>query len=97
MADRVAFKAVYIPILRQEMLEFVLNWNNHTIRKQPKRPYLIPGVPHLLYHYPEQKGGVQCGVPVTIDQTAPFAAQLATFGTFLYHARSSEFCSQCGS
>lgn len=29
-------------------------WNIHTIRKQPRRPTVISGIPHILYHYPLQ-------------------------------------------
>jgi hypothetical protein len=56
-SDRVAFLAIYMPILR----------NDHKIRKQPKRPYLQSGIPYLLYNYPERTGGTQSGFEVPQD------------------------------
>ena len=70
LADRVALIAIYTPILRQEFIEFIILWNNHRIRKQKKRPYLVAGIPHLLYNYPQHTNGEQCGyiVPPNILQ-----------------------------
>lgn len=42
-ADRIAFKAVYIPIIRKELVAFVVQWNTHKIRKQKERLYLKDG------------------------------------------------------
>jgi hypothetical protein len=41
-----------MPILRQEIYEFVEIWNYHAIRKQRKRPYLPTGKPVVLYMTP---------------------------------------------
>jgi hypothetical protein len=66
---------IYIPILRSALADFVNNvWNNHRIRKQPKRPYLVSGIPYVLYHYPERTGGVDCGLPIPKD--SPTIARL---------------------
>jgi hypothetical protein len=66
-SDRVAFLAIYMPILRRALSQFVHLWNNHKIRKQPKRPYLQSGIPYLLYNYPERTGGTQSGFEVPQD------------------------------
>ena len=78
--DRIAFLAVYIDILRQEVLEFVQLWNTHRIRKQPKRPYLVPGIPFMLYHHPEDSDGQQSGVGVPEALLAPLQQMVQTFG-----------------
>lgn len=67
LSDRTAFLAIYMPILRNALSQFVHVWNNHRIRKQPRRPYLTPGIPFLLYHYPEHTGGVESGFTVPED------------------------------
>lgn len=66
-SDRIAFLAIYIPIIRRSLSQFVHLWNNHKIRKQPKQPYLQAGIPYLLYNYPERTGGVQSGFEVPQD------------------------------
>ena len=66
IAHRVAFHAVYMPILRTEFTEFISLWNNHRIRKQKDRPHAIAGIPSVLYNYPQADcevatSGTQCG------------------------------------
>lgn len=73
-ADRIAFLAIYVPIIRHALSEFVHVWNNHKIRKQPKRPYLVSGIPYLLYNYPERTDGEQCGF--VIPQDSPMLRDL---------------------
>jgi hypothetical protein len=51
LADQIALLAIYIPILRTEMQSFVRTWNIHSIRRQPKRPNVVPGKPNILYHH----------------------------------------------
>lgn len=63
IADRIAFLAIYVPIIRHYLAEFVHTWNHHRIRKQPKRPYVNAGIPWLLYNHPERSGGVESGFP----------------------------------
>jgi hypothetical protein len=43
---------IFMPIIRYECEEFVKTWNAHTIRRQPKRPNVTPGVPDDLYFNP---------------------------------------------
>lgn len=73
LADRIAFKAIYTPILRQELTEFVGLWNYHRIRSQPERPYLVTGIPHMLYWLHES--AEQCGTAITDDQIRPLMDQ----------------------
>jgi hypothetical protein len=69
-SDRIAFLAIYMPILRKALDGFVHTWQHHQIRKQPKRPYLVSGkgaIPYLLYHYPERYGGQESGFPLPAE------------------------------
>lgn len=52
IADQIAMLYVYLPIIREEIYEFVEIWNNHHIRHQPQRPYLPFGKPVVLYFTP---------------------------------------------
>ena len=52
--DRVALLAVFMPILQDELKEFVDTWNFHKIRKQKNRPWVIHGKPWMNYYYPQQ-------------------------------------------
>lgn len=74
-SDRIAFLAIYMPILRKASSDFVETWNCHRIRKQPNRPYLTPGIPYVLYNYPERTGGVQSGFTVPEDSPTLNAIQ----------------------
>lgn len=51
LADRIAMKAVYIPVIRRMVFQFVSIWNVHPIRKNPGRPHSVKGRPHVLYYY----------------------------------------------
>lgn len=42
-----------MPIIRTEFANFVTLWNNHVIRKQKGKDYVVSGKPFVLYHlYP---------------------------------------------
>ncbi|OQN95138.1 hypothetical protein B0A48_18723 [Cryoendolithus antarcticus] len=69
LAHRLAFLAVYIPIIRNESLEFVNLWNHHRIRRQ-KDEHIVHGRPYQLYNYPSQSGGVDCGAYLDAGNTA---------------------------
>lgn len=79
-AHRIAFVAIYIPIIRYETLEFVNLWNHHRIRKQGDN--VIAGRPYLLYNYPQRSGGVECGVKVNADRVKQMMDDLAGFGMY---------------
>jgi hypothetical protein len=49
-----------MPILRNEIYEFVRIWNVHRIRRQPKRPNAVVGQPLMLYKRP-MPGDRKCG------------------------------------
>lgn len=66
-ADRIAFLAIYIPILRSEMWRFVNSHNNHRIRTQNDIPDHIAGIPEVLYNYPELKEREFHGVRLNTD------------------------------
>ena len=51
-ADCIAFLAVYMPILREEIHKYAWVWNIHTICRQPRRPNCVTGQPIALYHWP---------------------------------------------
>jgi len=53
-SSNVALLAVYMPILRRALACWVSQWNRHRIRRQHNRPYVVPGQPWKLYHYPPQ-------------------------------------------
>ena len=73
-SDRIALLAVYVPILRAVALDFVHLWNTHRIRKQPNRPHTVPGLPHVLYHYPQAYGVEDFGPPVSQEAIDGFTA-----------------------
>ncbi|KAH6954064.1 hypothetical protein BKA56DRAFT_603786, partial [Ilyonectria sp. MPI-CAGE-AT-0026] len=52
--DQIALLYIYMEPLDTDLRGFVRVWNNHYIRKQSNRPHVIPGVPYVLYHHPEQ-------------------------------------------
>ncbi|KAI4211630.1 MAG: hypothetical protein LQ351_005533, partial [Letrouitia transgressa] len=52
--DQIALYAVYLPLIRTEIQEFVQLWNMHRIRKQPHRPNHIAGKPYMLYFHPAE-------------------------------------------
>lgn len=67
IVDQAALLALYMPIIREELLGFVEIWNSHTIRRQPNRPNHVAGKPWLLFFYPEM--GVQdYGLNIDLDQ-----------------------------
>ncbi|KAI0535237.1 hypothetical protein GGR58DRAFT_480081 [Xylaria digitata] len=58
--DLIAIYAIYGPVLRTEIIEFVQLWNNHTIRRQKNRPYVISGKPSEIY----ETSQVNWGIPI---------------------------------
>ncbi|KAK6433424.1 hypothetical protein LTR95_010397 [Oleoguttula sp. CCFEE 5521] len=87
LAHRLAFLAVYIPIIRNESLEFVKTWNHHRIRRQ-KDEHIVHGRPYQLYNYPSQSGGVDCGVPVGQMLLAAIMNDVLGFGTYPFTTTS---------
>ena len=50
--DQIALLFVYMPLIREEIHNFVELWNAHSIRSQPERPSVKPGKPVVLYFTP---------------------------------------------
>ena len=50
--DILCIQAIYIPLLRQEIFDFVDSWNNHYIRKQGNRLDHPTGRPYMMYFHP---------------------------------------------
>jgi hypothetical protein len=57
VAHRIAFLALYMPILRKEVHGYVDLWNLHSIRRQSNRPNAVIGKPEVNYLWP--KDGVK--------------------------------------
>lgn len=66
LSDQIAILALYLPIIRQDIIEFVENWNNHRIRLQRNRPNAISGKPYVLFNCPPE--GTQ-DYGLSFDQT----------------------------
>ncbi|SMY19713.1 unnamed protein product [Zymoseptoria tritici ST99CH_1A5] len=73
-ADRVAFLAVYVPIMRYTVWLFVGSHNRHRIRKHPEITGYVAGIPNTLYAYPELKGTENYGI--YIDTAHPEIRQM---------------------
>ena len=58
---------IYVPLLQRELDIFKDTiWNNHRGRKQRNKE-LPTGIPEHIYHFPENYGGVKCGIRVSED------------------------------
>ncbi|KAH6988799.1 hypothetical protein BKA56DRAFT_477300 [Ilyonectria sp. MPI-CAGE-AT-0026] len=62
--DQIALLYIYMEPLDTDLRGFVRVWNNHYIRKQPNRPHVVPGVPYVLFHHPEQSSTEDYGEPI---------------------------------
>ena len=56
--DQMALLAVYIPILRLHVASYVRTWNMRRIRKQKRRPYVVPFVNYSHPTVVVQKSGI---------------------------------------
>ena len=56
LADGIALIYIYMPRLRSEFSNFVELWNDHYIRRQKRRPHVVPGYPRKLFTMPENTG-----------------------------------------
>lgn len=79
LADRIALYEVFLPLVRQDMSSYVRTWNSHQIRKQKKRPAVIPGKPWMLFNHPP--GDLQShGLPFQEDLRRTIGAQVFEWG-----------------
>lgn len=79
-ADRIALLAIYMPVIKTNHAEWVETYNRHRIRKQPKRPWVKPGIPNRLYEQPELMGDSHQGFPIDASLLDGIDADLDGFG-----------------
>jgi hypothetical protein len=53
-ADAVVVLFLLMPIIRQQVYTYMLDWNAHEIRTHRNRPHIIPGVPENIYSTPRE-------------------------------------------
>ena len=53
-------------VLQDELDNDRLHWNTHRIRSS--RHGTIPGIPDVLYHLPDQSGGLNCKVSLSLQK-----------------------------
>jgi hypothetical protein len=54
VADQVVVLFLLMPIIRQQVYTYMLDWNAHTIRAQRDKPHIVPGVPDSIYSTPRE-------------------------------------------
>lgn len=52
--DILCIQAIYMPLIRTEIFDFVDSWNNHYIRRQRNRPNHPTGRPWMMYFHPDE-------------------------------------------
>jgi hypothetical protein len=72
LADEIGLLFVFMPILREELRQFVRLWNSHHIRKQSKRTHHVAGAPNELY----EQTNLQCGFTPNIRVLQSLEARL---------------------
>ncbi|KAI1451350.1 hypothetical protein F4805DRAFT_451796 [Annulohypoxylon moriforme] len=73
--DLAASYAIYAPLLRRDLHEFVTQWNNHRIRYQPGKNHVIPGHVRMLWQNLDNPDVPNCGVDLTHDPAVLNLAQ----------------------
>jgi hypothetical protein len=73
---------MYMPMLRQEILQFVQVWNCHTIRPQNQRPYLPTGQPVWLFQNPTPEKP-DFAIPVDLNLVDKMIDKLRDYGNNL--------------
>ena len=53
--------AIYIPIIRDEVVAYIEIWNNYSIRAQKNRPHHVSSKPKVNYFFSKMKKVVDCG------------------------------------
>ncbi|KAJ5460980.1 uncharacterized protein N7458_002532 [Penicillium daleae] len=67
IADQIALLAVFMPTVRSSISSYVETWNRHTIRKQPKRPWVAYGKPIFLYQHSSRQDVQQLADPALLQ------------------------------
>ena len=85
-ADIIAILAVFIPILRFEVLNWVHLWNIHTIRKQKSRPGIIDGKPFMNYFHPTSSNpsAKDCAQHINPEVFHQLKQDVADYGMLTY-------------
>jgi hypothetical protein len=76
IADFIAFLAIYIPIIRKEVVVFTELWNNYNIRAQKKRAYHVKGKPRINYFWPKGNNVKNWGIPINPEKIEELQADL---------------------
>lgn len=79
LVDEIALLALYGPIIKNEVEEFIETWNMHRIsRPNKKRPWVVPGRPFMLYHHPgttKYSNGLDYGRKVNLSNLQALRAE----------------------
>lgn len=65
-------------ILCTEVLKYVDLWNHYRIQKQ--HDSIVLGRPYVLYYYPQESNGEQCGFYVLLELLAEMQKDIQPFG-----------------
>jgi hypothetical protein len=95
LADIIAFFAIYMPIIRTEVVAFTELWNNHSIRAQKQRPNHIKGKPRVNYLWPKGDNVKNWGIPINPEKIKELQADLDGWGTYLMHCCAYFTCTGC--
>jgi hypothetical protein len=79
IADRIILLFTFMPLIRKELAEFVLDKNEYPIRPQKNRAYHVAGVPNNLYNQEHDQHGVEVIPEVLIE----WEAYVDSFGALL--------------
>jgi hypothetical protein len=79
-SDCIAIVAIYIPIIRDEVVAYVEIWNNHSIRAQKNRPHHVSGKPKVNYLFSKMKKVADCGRPIDPELVDALRADTAEWG-----------------
>jgi hypothetical protein len=95
MADRIAFHAVYMPIMRQVVTNFIRRHNRDQIRKQ-RGTDTVQGIPEVLYTHPDMSGAEHHGFAVSPSTLQPWLDELINYDMEEYLPPETQaWCEQC--
>ena len=93
--DRISLLAVYIPIIRGQLRNWVDQWNAHHIGVQYYRPHIVTGQPFVNFFFPED-GTEDYGVPVPQDVFEGLHSEAEAFALDAYlPGETQEYCDRC--
>src|SRR5205823_13701823 len=78
-ADVVVMLFIFMPLIREELAEFVQDKNEYPIRPQKNRAYHVAGVPNKLYEQEDD----QYGIEVIPDALTEWESYVDSFGKLL--------------